>query len=68
MSAGNNVIKIKPKDNVNLLQLDIHALTKQQTKRKSSCNAVRTSVCSACCVHSLEPAGERNHWASAAFA
>lgn len=26
MSVGNNVIKIKPKDNVNLLQLDMHAL------------------------------------------
>lgn len=25
----------------------------------------QTSVCSAYCVRSLEPAGERNHWASA---
>lgn len=32
------------------------------------CNTIRTSVCSAYCVRSLEPAGERNHWASAEFA
>lgn len=59
MSAGSNVV------NLNCLELDV-----KKTEQSSSLpyNTSLTSVCSAYCVRSLEPAGEHNHWASAAFA